>query len=61
MAKNVNSDDVSDNKNNKAIQIVQIVNYVSIQLTYINFIKLYLTNFWNKKKALNNLSHSIAI
>ena len=44
----------------KSIQIVNIINYVSIHLSYIIFIKLYLTNFWNKK-VLNNLSHSVAI
>ena len=44
----------------KPIQIVKIINYVSIQSTYINFIKLYLTNFC-KKKALNNLPYSVAI
>ena len=37
------------------------INYVSILLTYIHYIKLYFTNFWNKKKALNNISHSSAI
>ena len=42
------------------VEIVKIINYVSIRLTYINFVKLYLTNFWNKKKALNNLSNSVA-
>ena len=35
--------------------------YVLIQLTYINFVKSYLTNFWNKRKTLTNLSHSVAI
>ena len=43
----------------KIIQMVKIINYVSIQLTRINFIKLYLTNFWNKKKGLNSLSVTI--
>ena len=33
----------------KTIQIVKIIKYVSIQLTYINFIELYLTNFWINK------------
>ena len=63
MAKNINSDDANDNKNNKTIQIVKIINYFSIQLTYIrsNFIKFYVTNFWNRKEAINNLSHSTAI
>ena len=67
MANNINSDDASDNKNNyqyliKTIQVVKIIDYVSIQLTYINFIQLYLTNFFfNEKKALNNLFHSVAI
>ena len=52
----------SNNKNNKkTIQIVKINNYVSIWLTYINFIKQYLTNFSNKKKAQNNLSNASAI
>ena len=32
-----------------------------IQLNYINFTKLYLTNFRDKRKALNNLPHSVAI
>ena len=52
---------MSDNQNNKKIQIVKIINYVSIQLAWINVIKLYLINFWNKNKALNNLSRSVAI
>ena len=38
-----------------------MINYVSIQLIYINFIKLYLTNFRNNKMALNNLVNYIAI
>ena len=42
----------------KTIQIVKMINYVAIQLTYINFIKFYLSNFWNKKKALDNLDNS---
>ena len=45
----------------KPIHFIIIINYVSIQLTYISFIKLYLTNFWNKKKAIINFSHSVAI
>ena len=45
----------------KTIIIVSVINYASIHLTCINFIKLYLTNFWNKKKALNNLTHSTTI
>ena len=41
LAKNINSDDASDNRIEivRTIQIVKIINYVSIQLTYINFIK----------------------
>ena len=56
MAKNINSDDVR-----KTVQLIKIDNYVLIQLIYNNFVKLYSTNFWNKKNALNNLSHSVAI
>ena len=44
----------------ETIQIVKIINCVSIRLTYINFIKLYLTYFSNKK-GLNNLSNSAFI
>ena len=64
MDKNINSVTRAIIKIIKAIQIVKIIkiiNYVSIQLTYINFIRLYSTNFCNKNKALNNLAHSLAI
>ena len=61
MAKNVNSDDAGDNKNNKKNSNRQNYYLCLIQLTYINFIQLNLTNFWNKKKELFNLSHSVAI
>ena len=36
-----------------------MINYVSVN--YINFINLYLINFSDKKKALNNMSNSVAI
>ena len=46
VAKNIYSDDASDNKKIiKTIQVVKIINFVSIQLIYVNFIKLYVTNF----------------
>ena len=45
----------------RTIQIVKIINYVSIQLTYINFIRLNFTNFWNKNKTIHNLTHSVTI
>ena len=35
------------------IQIVKIINYDTIRLAYINFIKLHLTVVSNKVKALN--------
>ena len=49
MAKKINSDDASYNKNNKkkTIHIVKIINYVSIQLTYVQFIKIYLAHLTN--------------
>ena len=36
----------------KTTQIVKIVNYTSSWLTYINFMKLYLTNLRNKKEGI---------
>ena len=45
----------------KQFKSSKITAYVSIQLTYNNFRTLYLTNYLNKNKALNNLSHYVAI
>ena len=45
----------------KTTQIVQMVNYVSIGLAYVNFIKIYLTNFRKEQWALNNSYNSVAI
>ena len=42
------------NKNNSFVKII----YVSIWLSLLIFIKLYLINFSNRKKTLNNLSDS---
>ena len=38
-----------ENNNNNKIQIIEMINYVSIRITYINFIKLCLTKLLDKK------------
>ena len=45
MVKIINSDDASDIIKIQTTQTIKIINYVLIQLTYVNYMKLYLTNF----------------